>query len=367
MIVRLQAKAGDAPIRDRPDLTPRPPLAILDPRQEPGWDAQLAGHPDSSFFHTAAWAEVLYRTYGHRPAYCCQFDRDRLTGLLPVMGVSSPFTGRRGVSLPFTDSCLRLKARDRDPGELYRLALEHGRKQHWRYLECRGGDHDWPGSVPSLAFHGHVVDLDQRSGALFGRFDGAMRRSIRKAVAAGVQIEFCRDAEAIGDFYALHCQTRRRHGLPPQPVRFFRNIAESVLGSGHGFVAMARLQRIPVAAAVFFHWGRKALYKFGASDYACQRMRANNLLMWKTLERLAGEGFTALDLGRTSLANEGLRRFKLSLGAREESITYCKYDLVRDRFVTDSDRAEGWHNRVFRCLPTPLLRLAGHVLYPHLS
>jgi hypothetical protein len=67
------------------------------------------------------------------------------------------------------------------------------------------------------------------------------------------------------------------------------------------------------------------------------------------------------------LANEGLRRFKLSLGASEETVRYCRYVFSSGRFVSDVDRAEGWFNQVFGRLPLPLLRLAGQILYPHLS
>ena len=37
------------------------------------------------------------------------------------------------------------------------------------------------------------------------------------------------------------------------------------------------------------------------------------------------------------------------------------------RFVADVDRAETWANRVFGRLPQTLLRLAGRMIYPHLS
>jgi hypothetical protein len=72
-------------------------------------------------------------------------------------------------------------------------------------------------------------------------------------------------------------------------------------------------------------------------------------------------------LGRTSLSNEGLRRFKISLGALEETVQYCRYDFSSEQFVKDIDRVEGWFNRVFARLPLPLLRLSGTLLYPHLS
>ena len=62
--------------------------------------------------------------------------------------------------------------------------------------------------------------------------------------------------------------------------------------------------------------------------------------MWEAIKRYAENGFSRLHLGRTSLANEGLRRFKLGLGAREEKIEYYKYDFRKESFVSDVDRAE---------------------------
>lgn len=342
-------------------------MQILDPLHYPGWDSLLAGQGAASFFHTTTWAEVLSRSYGHVPVYCCQLANDRLTGLLPVMEVASSFTGRRGVSLPFSDFCPPLKDPDHNPGELYELAMTQGRQRRWRYLECRGSDPAWPGATPALAFYGHVIDLGGGPETLLKNVHPAMRRGIRKAGEMQLRVEFSGDPESVREYYTLHCRTRRRLGVPPQPGRFFRNIATCVVARGKGFVATARLQGRPIASAVFFHHGRQALYKFGASDYACQQMRPNNLLFWETMKRLVAQGFTSLHLGRTSLANEGLRRFKLSLGAREERITTYKYNFAAGKFVTDTDRAEGWSNRVFRLLPPPLLRLAGTLLYPHLS
>jgi len=197
--------------------------------------------------------------------------------------------------------------------------------------------------------------------------EGAMRRGVRKAERTGVKVDFDAGEEAMRTFFRLHCGTRRHHGLPPQPWRFFLNIQRHLLRLGRGFIATARLGGQPMAAAVFLLDGRQALYKFGDSDYASQQARPNNMLMWAAMLHCAERGLATLNLGRTSLPNEGLRRFKLGLGAAEEEIRYMKYDFSAEQFVRDVDRVEGWHNRVFARLPLPLLRLAGAVLYPHLS
>ncbi|MGA2748460.1 MAG: GNAT family N-acetyltransferase [Verrucomicrobiota bacterium] len=352
--------------RDSDECRDAGPSAV-DPLRQPDWDSLLAAHPQSSIFHGLGWARVLHDTYGHKPLYFARFHGKQLTGLLPVMEVSSPLTGRRGVSLPFTDACSPLTADGSDTQSFYQTALACGRCRRWKYLECRGSAQSWQGSSPSLAFYGHLIDLQLGPDLLYKGLDGAFRRAVRKAQEAGLRVEFSTGPESMATFYRLHCLTRRRHGLPPQPFRFFANIQRHVLAPGQGFVATARLEKKALAAAVFLYQGRQALYKFGASDYAAQQLRPSNLMMWLAIKQCGDMGLATLNLGRTSLSNEGLRRFKLALGATEHNVQYAKYDFSTQRFVTDTDRAEGGFNRLFACLPLPMLRLAGAVLYPHLS
>jgi hypothetical protein len=340
--------------------------AVVNPLEQPNWEAQLAHLPDATFFHGRAWTRVLHDTYGHRPVYFCRYAGEQLRQLLPMMEVSSPLTGRRGVSLPFADFCSPLSAGADDVSELYSFAMEHGRDRNWRYLETRGRFNRWRGATASVSFFGHTIHLGRDSG-MFREMDGAMRRGIRKAEQAKVQVEFARSGEAMRVFFALHRRSRRRHGLPPQPIEFFDNIARHVFEPGHGFVAIARHEGHPIAAAVFFHAGQLGLYKFGASDYQFQHLRPNNLLMWEAIKHCASKGLTELHMGRTSLFNDGLRHFKLGFGAVEEPIQYAKYDFRRNGFVSDVDRSEGPLNVMFRCMPMPLLTQAGRLLYPHLS
>jgi hypothetical protein len=182
-----------------------------------------------------------------------------------------------------------------------------------------------------------------------------------------VRVEFGTSQEAVSDFFYLHCLTRRRHGLPPQPFRFFENIRRHILSAGQGFITTARLGKKPLAALVFFHSSSEAIYKFGASDFAYQHLRPNNLLMWEAIRHCIENGFARIHLGRTSIANQGLRNFKLGFGAREEGIEYQKYDFKRGACVTAKDRATNFLNQLFRCLPLRVLRLTGEVIYPHLS
>ena len=180
-------------------------------------------------------------------------------------------------------------------------------------------------------------------------------------------MEISQSLDSLLIYYALHCKTRKKHGLPPQSLSFFRNIFQHVLSRGMGFVAIARDQGRPIAAAMFFHFEDKAIYKFGASDSAFQHLRGSNLVMWEAIKWYSSKGYAAVHFGRTSIANEGLRRFKLGYGTAEHNIDCFKYDFHREAFVADRDKVFGWFNRVFRLLPIPVSRGVGRFLYRHLS
>ncbi len=339
----------------------------INPLENAKWDEMLPTHPDCSFFHGAAWARVLQETYGYAPSYFFSSGGERVRALLPVVEVDSWLTGRRGVSLPFTDYCRPLVSDAMPFQELFQKTLDYGQIRGWKHLELRGGKGFLGSARASNMFYGHELSLVGDLEGLFASLKGPVRRAIRKAEKLGLAVEVLKDLEAVRAFYELQCKTRKKHGLPPQPFRFFRKIHEHILASEKGIVVLARQGRKAVAGAVFFHAGEQAVYKYGASDETFQESRGNNLVIWEAIKWYANRGFKVLHLGRTSLANEGLRSFKLAWGAREEMIEYVSYDLKLRAFVAGRDEAFGWYNRVFRVLPIGASRLAGALLYRHVG
>ncbi|HZR19651.1 MAG TPA: peptidoglycan bridge formation glycyltransferase FemA/FemB family protein [Verrucomicrobiae bacterium] len=228
-------------------------------------------------------------------------------------------------------------------------------------------EHEQPNAAKSVSYWGHTIDLSVGSEDLFKNLKSSVRSGVRKAQRAGLHVEFGVDLESTQRFFRLHCLTRRRHGMPCQSVKFFENIAKLMLANGKGFMATVWQGDRAVAAAMFFHQGTEAFYKFGASDYKYQHFRPNNLLMWESIKKCSEEGFTRLHLGRTSLNQHGLRRFKLGFGAREEQIAYYKYDYRKGSFVTGLDYAESRWSCVLQFMPPLALRLLGRLAYRELA
>ncbi len=383
---RSMPQPSDIARIDRPAMAPAPTVGCavqaLDPLAVSDWDAQVTALAGSSFFHSAAWARVLEESYGFKPVYFAKTQGSRICAVLPMMEVKSWLTGKRGVSLPFTDSCEPLgTATD----ALVEAAKVHGRAHGWKYCEFRGlaggasaGVVKNPELIPhpsSLnlppssfsSYYGHTLDLGPDEEKVFGKFDSSVRRAIRKAEKSGVTVEILRTIDAMREFYALHCLTRKKHGVPPQPFRFFEGFHRHVIAHNLGFVAVARFEGKPIAASVFVHLGAKAIYKYGASDENSQHLRGANVVMWRAIQWYARAGYTELDFGRTDPSNEGLRRYKLGWGAAEKTLAYQRYDFRANAFVAGQEKPPGACFSIFQRLPLPISRLIGAALYRHVA
>lgn len=342
-------------------------VRIIDPLCEPQWDQLVLSHPEITFFHSSSWATVLHKTYGHQPLYLQFSEHGATLALVPFMEVNSPLTGRRGICLPFSDFCGPLVFREYVSPTVTNKLSDLARERKWKYFELRGESSLYRSALPATTFFGHHLDLRCGADELFVRCASSVRRAVRKAEGCGLSLEVARTKDAVAKFYRLHCGTRRRLGVPPQPFSFFLSIHEHVIERELGFVVLAQHDSTPVAAAIFFQFGKAAVYKFGASDDASQEMRGNNLVMWEGIKRLAERGTETLHFGRTSLENSGLRRFKLSWGAEEETLKYFRFDTRSGAPLITRDNALGFHNRVFRKMPLALNKLAGTLIYPHLD
>jgi hypothetical protein len=343
-----------------------PTVAVVDPTRDPQWDVLSSRFKGATVFHSAAWARVLKESYGYGPLYLVAGNGSNASAALVLMEVKSWLTGKRGVSLPFTDECNLLASDEVSARLVSEKAMRMGRERRWKSVELRGAmGPSMAAETSGMPFVGHQLDLRAGEQKLFERVDSPVRRAIRKAEREETVIKIERTLLALKTYYDLHCLTRKRHGLPPQPWSFFASIQRHLIHVNGGFVVLSYWRDQPVAGAVFLCHGRHAVYKYGASNLEFQNLRANNLVMWEAIRWLMRNGFETLNFGRTSVRNDGLRRFKLGWGTSEYPISYQKFDYRKSGFIAEPDEAYGWHNAIFSRLPVWLSKLAGAVLYRH--
>jgi len=208
------------------------PVYQIPPLGDPRWENFLGSEPRTSIFHTTAWLEALRRTYGYDPIVYTTSPPDReLRNGVVFCQVKSWLTGRRLVSLPFSDHCEPLVD---GPQELRTIlgALEKGTEhsQAWNYIEMRPVQYheiktNFHESTRNYVLH--RLDLARSSNQLFGAFQkGSTQRKIRRAEREGLGYEDGRSESLLLIFYRLLILTRRRHGVPPQPLLWFRKLID---------------------------------------------------------------------------------------------------------------------------------------------
>ena len=332
-----------------------------------GWDELLLTNSDYSFFHSSSWARVLCESYNYKPLYFTSIDNGKLSALIPVMEVRSSLTGRRGVSLPFTDYCQPIALDKSHFQEIIDELIAYGKKAKWKYIEWRGGESYFQDKIHSSFYYGHTLDLTQNEQEFLSSFRSSTKRNIKKAIKEGVAIEICNSLESIKKFYRLNCITRKHHGLPPQPYYFFKKIYEHIISKKKGFVVLASFQKKTIAGAVYFHFGEKVIFKFGASERSYQHLRPNNLVMWEAIKWYAQNGYKTFSLGRAEPENKGLLQFKQGWGTTENIIKYYNYNFKKSLFIIERSKLTEFHNKIFNVTPIPVLKIVGSMLYKHIG
>ncbi len=328
---------------------------------DPRWAEFTSTHPDAGPFHLPAWAAMIAECYRfHAFALTAQDGDGEILAGLPVVAVRSLRGARRWISLPFTDSCAPLIRADVAPEEAFAAFAEHVLTEPVRELEVRAalpaGLHRHAESVGYL----HTLALPQDPADL--RPNKGHRNYRNRAIRNGVQVVLGSSAQDVATFYRLHTLTRRRHGVPVQPRRFFDLLLARLLTPGHGFIATAVADGAVLAAGVYLIHNGMLVAKYLGSDPRLPDKRAGYLIDWETMVAGCEKGYHTLDLGRSDPDADGLRLYKSSWGAAETPLVYTH--VSRTPPDTHADRTlHGLARRIIRRSPVWVTRALGEALY----
>jgi CelD/BcsL family acetyltransferase involved in cellulose biosynthesis len=343
-------------------VRPAPPI---EPISDPAWLTLIEASPSATIFHHPLWLQLLHSQYGYELSACCVQDGGGIEAGIPIARIESRLTGRRLVSLPFSDICAPVLATGANPSAAAALgeALTEECRRSGLDLTVHAPIPNAPSAFVQHRFFRHLLPLANDPAEVERHYSKSqIKRGIKKARREGLRAERRTDAEALDAFYSLHLRTRRKLGVPTQPKRFIRRFGE-LFDAGLGFVELVLDDGRPIAAAVFLTYNGTVTYKYGASDARALGKRPNNLLFSELIHWACESGFHTLDFGRTDIDNEGLRAFKRSWGADEVELSYTYFadrepsaePQLRDRMMTAAIK----HS------PPGVSRLVGEALYRH--
>lgn len=324
------------------------------------WLAFLRGQAQATPFHHPAWAKVLSEVYGFpASAFVTRAADGTIAAGLPAIRV--PSLGRRAhwKCLPFTDACAPLGG-EREIGALM-SALRDRAHEGWEVRAPVRG----LATVRTVAVT-HCLDLRPGLEAVYAGFHRSqVQRALRKAHREG--IVRVREANERGDltevYYGLHVDTRKRQGVPPQPRRLFAAIWDELHTTGLASTHLAEIDGRPAAGAVFLHWNRTLVYKYGASRTDTWKAHPNHLIFWDAIRKACDAGMTRLDFGLTDPSNHGLRTFKSNWGAREEDLQYTYSQTATPPRTTTHARGHTLLAAAMRRSPPRVCEWIGSALY----
>jgi hypothetical protein len=158
--------------------------------------------------------------------------------------------------------------------------------------------------------------------------------------------------------------TRRRHGLPPQPQVWFRNVVECL--GDRLLIRIASKDGQPVAGIVTIQHKDTLVYKYGASDSRFNNLGGNSLLFWRSIQDAKRDGLVKFDFGRSEPDNSGLVTFKENWGAVSMPLEYYRLPARQSLHLNS-----GWRARlaksVFSMMPDSLFAATGRLLYRHIG
>ncbi|MEW6741782.1 MAG: GNAT family N-acetyltransferase [Planctomycetota bacterium] len=349
-------------------------LSTLDPLTDIRWSDFLALHPEASVFHTPGWLEALRRTYGYEPVvYTTAHSAQPLENGIAVCRVESWLTGRRWVSVPFADHCQPLAAGPIDLERILEAIREEASWARAKYLELRPlhlevGRQGLFGA--SSEYYFQRLDLTPSVDDLYQRLHKtSIRQPIKRAERDGLELREGTSNDLLHSFYELLLLTRRKHGLPPQPRRWFRSVLDHL--PGQSLLRVAMLREKPVAAIMTLSFNETHYYKYGCSHPDFVKHGATPWLLWRAITEAKEQGARWFDMGRSDIENEGLWRFKEHFGPERLMLRYLRSPPPRrapsDRKPQGDESKMTLARAVFSRLPDRVLVATGEILYKHMG
>lgn len=327
------------------------------------WDAFVQSAPQGTFFHLAAWRDVLEGTLGHRTYYLFVEQSGEIEGVLPLVHQRSLLFGSGLISLPY---CAYGGVVARSAGGHRRLeqaAEELGRKLGVGYLELRNRVRrraDWPRKDLYATFRKELHPRPEENLRAVPRKQRAM---VRKGLAAGLSIEIDRD---VSRFYEVFSLAQRNLGTPVASREYFRAL-QMAFGDRCEILTVTRRGRA-VSSVMSFYFRDEVLPYFGGGTAEARDLKANDFMYWQLMRRACERGVRFFDFGR-SRRGTGAYAYKRHWGFTAAPLVY-EYLLLRRNRLPDASPS----NRKFRLLteawkrlPLPIHRWVGPRIFRHLG
>jgi lipid II:glycine glycyltransferase (peptidoglycan interpeptide bridge formation enzyme) len=168
------------------------------------------------------------------------------------------------------------------------------------------------------------LDLDKTEDDLMASFHQKWRYNIRLAEKKGVTVRPDCPRSDLPAFYELLRETCKRDGFLVRDLSYFENMWDALVPAGYMRLCMTYLDDRPIAGAIVYIFGDKAMYTYGASSNEHRNVMPNHLMQWTLIQWARQSGCKWYDFRGVSPRRDasdedhlqGLNRFKAGFSPR---------------------------------------------------
>jgi len=280
------------------------------------WEAAVARHPESTFFHRVGWRPLLCAQLGLDDHSLCAFRDGMVVGLLPLLRVRSRLFGDSLTSLPFCSYGGPIAVDPATEDALVESAAALGERLRVDRVELRGLRPFRSGAPRQDLYFTFRAPIPAGLESMKG-IPQKRRNVVRRAVSLGLRATVGRDADRFFDLYA---ENARAHGTPALGRRFFRALVDAFPRDCDILFVTDASGRDLSAILNFYHAGEVLAY-FAGEVAAARESNANDFKYWSLMMHAASRGCTRFDFGR-SKAGTGSFQFKRLWGFEPRPLHY---------------------------------------------
>jgi FemAB-related protein (PEP-CTERM system-associated) len=302
------------------------------------WDAYVARHPEATLYNLGGWGTVAKHAYGIHPYLLLSRASAGapVRGGLPLFVVSRLWTsyvtsGIFGAYGPIVADD------DGTRAELFEAARRFADDHHAAHLHIKalGEGPTPPGFVRHDIWMTAKLPLSGGPEAAWhGLRKSSIRTKVHHAERAGLEVRWGKgDLDA---FYDVLADNMHRKGSPIYGKRFMHELV-GVFGDRADIVTLW-LGDQPISGALTLVHGGVMYAPFTSSRPAYFKLRPNDLLYWRMIERAAQQALSAFDFG-SSMRGASTLAFKRHFRPVVEPVASFVYTRAAEQPVLAPENA----------------------------
>ena len=330
-------------------------IKLLESADYQRWDQFVMASAEASFFHLAAWQQVIQQAFSHKTFYYFTEQDGQITGILPLVHINSLLFGNSLVSNAFCVYGGIVANNDQAFSALQQQAQKLARDLGVDCLEMRNRQQrhpDWPHKELYVTFRKELdVDHEKNMNAIPRKQRAMVRAGIKAGLTSVID-------ESVERFYQAYSESVRNLGTPVFPKRYFQ-ILKDVFGEACEILVIEHEGRL-VAGVMSFYFKGEVLPYYGGGTELARDLKGNDFMYWEVMRRAVDKGCHLFDYGRSKV-DTGSYRFKKHWGFEPEPLFY-EVDLVKSRKIPEINPLNPKYQlfiAAWKRLPLPISQIIG--------